>query len=357
MSSMTPPAALGQPPAFAGIDTHKATHHAAVVDHDGRLLADREFPATAEGDHAVASWLSQWPITHVGVEQTGTYGAGLSRRLGGDGYLVTDVNLPDLAVRAMEGKSDPVDAIMAANAVRTGRARAAAKDRTGVIESIRLLRAARHSAVKARTAALVQLGDLAVIAPAALRVRLGTTARQIMTAALTFRPRADALDDPTPAAKLALRSVATRIRALDAEVRDLDHALTDLVTSIAPRLLALRQVGIHAAAQLLVTFGQAPDRIRTDAQFARLIGVAPIPASSGKTKRMRLHTGGDRQANKTIHMIAVGRLRDYPPAIDYVTRRTREGLSKKDAIRAMKRHITREVFGALKADLRALDEL
>lgn len=355
MSSMTLPAA-GRQPLFAGIDTHKATHHAAVVDRDGTVMGDREFATTIAGNIALTHWLAQWQINVVGVEQTGTYGAGITRRLVVEGYVVTDVNHPDPTVRAMTGKSDPVDAIMAANAVRTGRARAAAKNRAGVVESIRLLQVARHSAVKARTTALVQLRDLAVIAPAEMRERLGNTGRQIMTTSLTLRADRSDLSSPTQAAKLAARSIAVRVRALDAEIRELDVALTGLVTSVAPRLLALRQVGVHAAAQLLITFGQAPDRIRTDAQFARLIGVAPIPASSGKTRRMRLHSGGDRQANKTVHMIAVGRLRDYPPAIDYVTRRMQQGLSKKDAIRAMKRLITREVFGALKADLRTLDE-
>ena len=154
-----------------------------------------------------------------------------------------------------------------------------------------------------------------------------------------------------------MRSLAARVRDLDTEIRHLDQALTALVTRVAPRLLALPQVGIHAAAQLLITAGQNPHRIRTDAQFARLTGVAPIPASSGRTNRMRLHRGGDRQANKTIHMIAVGRLRNHQPAIDYLARRTSEGLTKKDAIRAMKRLIARELHGALKADLTALDEL
>lgn len=354
MSSMTLTAVGGQP-VFAGVDTHKATHHVAVIDADGRVLADREFPA--EGDPVVLRWLSRWRIARVGVEQTGTYGAGLTRALIRAGYTVIDANLPDRVVRARAGKSDSIDAVMAAQAVRTGRARVAAKDREGVIESIRFLHTARRSAVKARTAALVQLADLAIIAPAGLRERLGATSRQIARTALSLRADPARLDDPAQAAKLALRQVAARVRELDAEIRALDTALTRLVTPIAPRLLALPQVGVHAAAQLLITYGQTPDRIRTDAQFARLIGVAPIPASSGKTNRMRLHTGGDRQANKTVHMIAVGRLRNHQPAIDYLTRRLREGLSKKDALRAMKRPITRELHGALKTDLHALDEL
>jgi len=354
MSSMTVSTPTRQP-MFAGIDTHKATHHVAVVDADGAVLADQEFPADA--DRSVLAWLSRWPIARVGVEQTGTYGAGVTRALTGAGFAVIDVNTPDRTVRATAGKSDPIDAVMAAHAVRTRRARVIPKNRDGVIEAIRLLQTARHSAVKARAAALTQLQDLAVIVPSDVRRRVGTTGRSTAAAALAMRADRTRLHTPTQAAKLALRSVATRIRVLDAEIRDLDAALTEQVTATAPRLLALPQVGIHAAAQLLVTFGQAPDRISSDAKFARLIGVAPIPASSGKTNRMRLHTGGDRQANKVVHLIAIGRLRSHQPAIDYLTRRQREGLSKKDAIRAMKRLITRELYGALKADLTALDEL
>lgn len=356
MSSMTAADAPRQP-VFAGIDTHKATHHVAVVDADGTVVDDREFPASAAGDRAVTGWLGRWEIARIGVEQSGTYGAGLTRALTAAGHAVIDVNMPDLTVRARAGKSDPIDAVMAANAVRTGRARAIAKDRAGVIEAIRLLQTARQSAVKARSAALTQLGDLTVIAPDPVRERLGSSSREHARAAVSFRADRTRLEDPAQAAKLALRSVAARIAALDAEIAELDRALTGLVTQVAPRLLALPQVGIHAAAQLLITFGQAPHRIASDAKFARLIGVAPIPASSGKTHRMRLHTGGDRQANKTVHMIAIGRLRSHQPAIDYLTRRISEGLTKKDAIRAMKRLIARELYGALKADLRALDEL
>jgi len=356
MSSMTITVPVRQA-VFAGVDTHKATHHVAVVDEAGSVLADRQFTATSAGYDAVASWLGQWQVARVGIEQTGTYGAGLARRLGAAGHEVIDVNAPDLVVRASQGKSDPIDAVMAAQAVRTARATTAAKDRTGIIEAIRMLHIARASAVKARSAALAQLGDLAVIAPQDVRERVQGTSRQIARRALRLRPDRSRMADPAQASKAALRSVAERVRDLDAEIRSVDTALTGLVARAAPRLLALPQVGTHAAAQLLITAGQNPDRIRTEAAFARLTGVAPIPASSGKTNRMRLHRGGDRQANKTIHMIAVGRLKHHQPAIDYLTRRTHEGLSKKDTIRAMKRLITRELFGALKTDLTTLDAL
>src|SRR5690606_28888578 len=284
--------------AFGGVDTHKSTHHAAVIDADGTVLGDREFDTDRSGIEALVSWLSQWPVAAVGVEQTGTYGAEAARVLIRAGHRVAEVNRPDLTVRATVGKSDPIDAIMAADAVRTGRARVIPKDRTGVIESIRVLQAARSSAVKARTATLLQLGDLApVIAPPEIRERVGQgSGSRIARNAIGLRPDRDRLDQPTQAMKLAMRSLATRVRDLEAEIRSLDTALTALVTQVAPRLLARPQVGIHAAAQLLITAGQNPHRIRTDAQFARLTGVAPIPASSARPYRMRPQRASDPHA-------------------------------------------------------------
>ncbi len=356
MTSMTTTTPTRQV-AFAGIDTHKATHHVAVVDRDGAVLADRQFTTDLAGCRALTAWLSHWDIHEIGIEQTGTYGAALARLLAGHGYRVLEINQPDLVVRARQGKSDPIDAVMAAQAARTGRARVIAKDRTGLIEAIRMLTIARHSALKARSAALTQLGDLTITLDPALRERLGTSNRQIMAASLRLRADHARLDDPAQAAKMALHSIARRIRDLDTEITALDTELATLVTQTAPRLLERPQVGTHAAAQLLITAGQNPDRIHHEAAFARLVGVAPIPASSGTTTRMRLHRGGDRQANKTIHMIAIGRLKNHQPAIDYLTRRTTEGMTKKDTIRAMKRLITRELYGALKADLKTLDQL
>lgn len=356
MSSMTS-RALGVQGCFAGVDTHKHAHHVAVVDRDGRVLGDREFPTDPAGCCALVDWLAGWSIVGVGVEQTGTYGAGVTRALAAHGYSVVEVNMPDLVVRASVGKSDPIDAVMAANAVRTGRARTVPKDRCGVIESVRILFAARRSAVKARSAALAQLGDMAITLDPVVRSKLGSTNRQIVAATARLRPDRARLVEPLQAAKMAMRSVAERIQNLDAEIAELDTALRGLVGTIAPRLLQRPQVGVNAAAQLLITAGQNPHRIATDAAFARLTGVAPIPASSGQTRRMRLHRGGDRQANKTIHMIAVGRLKTHQPAIDYLNKRTAQGMSKRDAIRAMKRLIVRELHGALKADLRALDAL
>jgi transposase len=356
MFRMTAEPGVGQV-VFAGVDTHKDTHQVALVDENGAVLTGRQFPAGTAGYRELVGWLSGWAVGRVGIEQTGTYGAGLTRVLTTAGHEVVEVNRPDVWVRATSGKSDPIDAVMAAQAARTGRTQVIAKNTAGVIESVRLLHVARRSAVKARAAALVQLGDLAVTVPAGLRDQLGRTNPQIAAASRKLRADRDRLADPTQAAKLALRRLAGRIDALDAEIAELGKAMDALVAGVAPRLLALPQVGTQIAAQLMITAGQNIDRIGTEAKFARITGVAPIPASSGRTTRMRLHRGGDRQANRAIHLIAIGRLRAHQPAIDYLTKRTREGLSKSDAIRAMKRHIAREVYGALKTDLRALDGL
>lgn len=342
---------------FVGIDTHKHTHHVAVVDRDGREIDDKQFTTDTAGLKALHVWLGRWSVVKVGIEQPGTYGAGIAAVLMAAGLMVIDINIPDVTTRARSGKSDPLDARAAANAVRTGRIAVMAKNREGIIEAIRHLHGARQALVRTRAAALTRIGAVAITVPAGLRDQLGSTSRQIAVSSLRLRPDTARLSDPSQAAKLALRVLARQIADLDEQVAELDAALTPLVSQAAPRLLARPQVGIVAAAQLLVTAGQNPERIRSDAAFARLIGVAPIPASSGQTRRMRLHRGGDRQANKTVHMIAVGRLKSYEPARSYIARRTSEGLSKKDAIRAMKRHITRELHGALKADLKALDEL
>lgn len=350
------------PALWLGVDTHQQTHHAALCDAGGGVVADREFPATRAGYETLVSWAQRHGrVVAAGVESTSSYGAGLTRHLRAVGVVVHEINSPDLAVRAGQGKSDAIDAVMAARAVIAGRALVVPKDTTGTIEAIRMLKVARDGAVKARTAALGQLRDLATTAPHDLRERLlPLTGRQRVAECLRLRPRPGTPgteDLVRQAAKRALRSLARRVEELDEEIHELDLALKPLVTATAPRLVLLRQVGVHTAAQLLITAGQNIDRINSEAAFARLCGVAPIPASSGKTNRMRLHRGGDRQANKALYLIAVGRLRSDPRSQAYRTRREAEGLSTKDTIRCLKRYAAREVWNALKTDLARLDEL
>jgi transposase len=331
-----------------GVDTHGQTHHAAVIDALGRQLADRQFPTTPRGYRALLSWLVNFgQLERVGVEGTGAYGAALSRYLRSEGIDVVEVDRPDRKTRRTRGKSDPVDAYAAALAALSGRAAGIPKSRDGQVEAIRALRVTRRSAVKARTQAINQLRALILTAPAELRQQLRdlSTGRLLDTCA-RMCPTGD-LADPVQATKAALRRLARRHQQLSEEIRELDAELAPLVTATAPDLLALPGVGIHVAGQLLTTAGDNPDRLHSEAAFAHLCGVAPIPASSGRTNRHRLNRGGDRAANTALHTIALSRLRWDPRTRTYLARRRQEGLTKPEAMRCLKRYIAREVYRKL----------
>jgi transposase len=209
---------------------------------------------------------------------------------------------------------------------------------------------------EARTAAINQLKGLLVTAPGSLREDLD----QLSTAALVatcarLRPDETALADPVQATKAALRVVACRIHQLDEELGVADQRLAKLVSRAAPRLLELQAIGVDHAGQLLITAGQRPERLRGEAAFAHLCGAAPIPASSGKRHRHRLHRGGDRDANRALHLAVVVRMRWCARTRGYAERRTTEGLSKPEILRCVKRYLAREVYHALVADFEALN--
>jgi transposase len=338
-----------------GVDTHGRTHHAAVIDQQGRLLGDREFPADSGGYRQLLGWLGRHGhLDIVGVEGTGSYGAGLTRFLLDHGVGVVEVDRPDRRTRRQRGKSDPIDAEAAARAVLAGTATAPAKRRDGIVESIRALRAARSGAIKARTAAINQLKGLLVTAPASLREPLDALPTTALVATCArLRPDETALADPLDATKAALRVVACRIHQLDQEISLADQRLAKLVGRAAPKLLKLQAIGVDHAGQLLVTAGQRPERLRSEAAFAHLCGAAPIPASSGTTHRHRLHRGGDRGANRALHLAV--RMRWCPRTRGYAERRTKQGMSKPEIIRCVKRYLAREVYHALVADFEALN--
>jgi transposase len=341
---------------IGGVDTHGRTHHAAVIDQQGRLLGDRQFPADRAGYRQLLSWLHRHgQLGAVGVEGTGSYGAGLTQVLLDQGVRVVEVDRPDRRTRRQRGKSDPIDAEAAARAVLAGTATAVPKRRDGIVESIRALRTARSGAVKARTAAINQLKALLVTGPASLREALdGRSTPALVVACARLRPDQTALADPVQGTKAALVVVAQRIQLLDQEIALADQRLAILVGRAAPRLLQLLAIGNDHAGQLLTTAGQHPERLRGEAAFAHLCGVAPIPASSGKTHRHRLHRGGDRDANRALHLAVVVRMRFCPRTRAYVERRTKQGLSKPEIIRCIKRYLAREVYHALVADFEAL---
>jgi transposase len=284
-------------PVTGGVDTHGQTHHAAVLDQVGRRLNDREFSTTPVGYRRMLAWLrDHGELQRVGVEGTGTYGAAPSRYLRGEGVAVLEVDRPDRKARRARGKFDALDAYAAARAALSGTVTVTPKSRDGHVEAIRALRVARASAVKARTQAINQLKALLVTGPAELREQLRdlNTTTQIAACA-RLRPIAE-LSDPEQATKTALRRLARRHQHLCNEIADADRELKALVTTAAPRLLELTGVGVEVAGQLLVTAGDNPARLRSEAAFAHLCGVAPIPASSGRTHRHRLNRGGDRES-------------------------------------------------------------
>lgn len=331
-----------------GVDTHGATNHAAVIDHLGRHLGDREFPTTPTGYRDLSTFLTGWgELGVVGVEGTGTYGAGLARHFREQGVPVVEVDRPDRRSRRSKGKSDPLDAYSAARAALAGTAAGTPKTRDGRVEAIRVLRVARSSAVKARTQTSNQMKALLVSGPAELREQL----RELSTALLVkacakLRPAAD-LSAALSATKAALRTLARRFQYLTDEIKDADATLKTLVTAAAPQLLALFGVGVEIAGQLLVTAGDNPDRLHTEAAFAHLAGVAPVPASSGRIHRHRLNRGGDRAANRALYQIVITRLGREERTQAYAQKRSAQGMPKSDIIRCLKRYVAREIFNAL----------
>jgi transposase len=340
---MTAPTA----PVTVGVDTHLDTHVAAVLDHTGRLCGTQGFPASTRGYVALVTWAERFgPVERIGVEGTGTYGAGLTRFVRAYGLEVVEVNRPDRSLRRRRGKSDPIDAQAAARATLAGVAATAPKTREGQVEMIRVLRVARRGALKARVAAAEQLYGVLYSAPEELRAPLlGLKTKALVRACAAMRP--GPLTTPTAATKAALRILARRWQQLQAELTQLDRQLQDLVAAAAPTLVALPGVGVDTAGQLLVTAGDNPQRLRSEAAFAHLCGAAPIPASSGRTHRHRLNRGGDRQANNALWRIALVRMHCHPPTRAYVERRTKQGLSKLDIMRCLKRYIAREVYSHL----------
>jgi transposase len=350
MHSMTQEDAL----VVGGVDAHADAHHAAVLDERGALLSTKSFPTTTPGYRQLLDWLtSHGEIEVVAVESTGSYAAALVRYLRQHDVAIVEVNQPHAHTRRRVGKSDPIDAEMAARLFQAGKAKAVPKQTGGIVESIRLLRVARNSAVKSRSAALVQVRDLIISAPQELRDQLSCrkTLRGKVTVCSRFRPSGHDLRSPSQAAKFALRSTAQRIQALDDEIAALDRELEQLVAAAAPRTVQLLGISTGHAGQLLVTAGQNIERLRGESSFAMLCGASPIPASSGKTTRHRLNYGGDRQANRALHLIAVCRLRYCERTRAYVKRRTAEGKTQREIMRCLKRYIAREVFNSLRADL------
>ena len=339
---------------IGGVDCHSLAHHAAALDGRGRRLGACAFPATRAGYADLIGWLRRYgEVEAVGVESTGAYAAGLSRALpapgsGRRGQPAPSAHAaPARQVRPHRRRGGRAQAL-------SGEATAVPKDTTGAVEAIRLLRVARASAVKARTAAVNQLDELLVTAPGRAP---GAGARSRPCAGR--RPAAPACAPTPPAWTSRCRrpsspsaALAQRVRALDAEIAELDPHLPS--SSPRPRRAPSRSWASAPATPASCSSPPAQnlDRLRSEAAFAHLCGAAPIPASSGKTVRHRLTSAATARPTRALHMIAVCRLRycDRAPA-PTPTRRTAEGRTKREILRCLKRYIAREIYHALRADL------
>ena len=284
-------------------------------------------------------------MLRVGVECSGSYGSGLTRHLARNGFAVLEVTFPDKTVRRRRGKDDFVDAEMAAEAAFTGARTVTPKSRDGMVEALGMLQKAGSTAVAARRSALQTIRADMISAPEELR---GMTRMRPIMRLVATRPGSTDFKTPLGAARIALKRLAKRYVDLDDEVSELDDTIGAILADAAPLLVRLECVGAQSAAQLMVTVGDNPERIGSEAFFAMLCGVAPVPVSSGMTYRHRLNRGGDRQANSAIHIIAIGRLRTDERTKEYIARKMSEGHTKMEAIRCLKRYIAREVYYVIK---------
>lgn len=332
----------------AGADTHVDTIHVAAISTTGALIGDQEFPTTRAGYAAAIRFLtSLGQVERIGVEGTASYGAGFTRALTAKGFEVVEVTRALKSTRRLKGKSDPLDAYSAARTALAGEGLAAPKD--DATAGLRALHLARRSAVKHRTAVINQIKAMLVSAPDVVREKYrGLTVLKLIDALARCRP--DTLTDPWAQSMLtAAKILAQRVQFLESQAEALETQIDAVVTAANPGLRAAYGVGADTAAQLLITAGVNPHRLHSEAAFAALCGVAPVPASSGKTTRHRLSRGGDRAANNALHRIALVRLSHHQPTKDYAQRQLRNGdsKSKMEVLRKLKRAIAREIFKLL----------
>jgi transposase len=331
-----------------GVDTHRDEHVLAVVAcPSGAVVAQQSVRASARGYTQALRFAEQQSSGRRvwAVEGVGHYGAGLARYLSSRGETVLEIGRGPRDERRLRGKDDSLDAIRAARTAlasqtlslpRAGQRR----------EALRLLLLARRSAVDVRREALVQLRSVTVTCPDRLREDLrGLPAGRLILRCSRLRGSSSCTPDEL-ASRLVLRSLARRVEAATAEAAELEAEILAHVRALAPRLLDEPGIGPIVAAQLIVTWSHH-GRVRSEAAFARLAGVAPIPASSGQTIRHRLSRGGDRQLNRALHTVILHRRLHDPATKDYIARRVAEGKTTRDATRLLKRYLARHLYRVL----------
>jgi len=338
---------------IVGVDTHKHVHVAVAIDRIGARIASCSVSADRAGYAVLVAWArALGTVEAFGIEGTGSYGVGLASFVRRQAVRVVEVSHCDRRKRRSNGKSDTIDAETAARSVLAGVSTAVPKSADGSAEMARQIKVAKDTAVKARSAAIITLKTLIVNAPSGLREQLEPlTDGKLIERCHRLKP-GDVVDT-TASTKHALRAIATRWLALTDEIDAHDVVLDAITLAAAPTLRNAFGIGPDSAAEMMIVAGDNPTRIRSESAFAKLCGACPIPASSGVTNRHRLFRGGHRQANAALYRIVIVRMRWHQPTIDYVARRTAQGLSKKDILRCLKRFVAREAYNGLIKDHRS----
>jgi len=327
-----------------GVDTHKQQHHAVALDGLGQVLGEIVIATTLAGYGQFVCWLRELgESVLVGIEGAGSYGAGLCEFLQAEEIEVFEVERPQRRERR-GGKSDRIDALLAAKKVLTGEGLSTPRG-SGKRLALQMLLAGYRSIISERSRLYNQLQALQVSAPYALRERIGQARNGAALAnrltGMRTRPTATQQENLT---LQVLRDIANRARALDADAENYTRQIEEMVCSLAPTLLEEPGVGPICAGRLLAF---NPSRFTSEAAFARANGTAPQPASSGKTVRHRLSRGGDRQINAAIYTIALSRSVHHPPSRAYIQRKITEGKTKREAMRSLKRHLSRHLYNQL----------
>jgi transposase len=334
----------------AGVDTHRDTHSAALCDARGRVLSQRQVPATPGGYADLLAWATGAAGTGQqlawAIEGTRHYGLGLARHLAGAGQQVAGIDSTRHISKRRAGKSDPIDAVRAARELlarpHPGQLRA-----DGDREALRLLMCDRDNAVQSAKTARTVLTSVIVTAPSQLREELRhlpAARRAQACAALACPAGADRL---TRVTYQTLTGLGQRITTLATTAAGLEAQISEIVEDMTPGLVAAEPgAGALSIAQVLLSWSH-PGRIRSEAAFAMLPGTAPVPVSSGRTDRHRLNRLGDRQLNRALHVIAVNRMRHHPPTRAYAERRKAEGKTDKEIRRCIKRYLARHLYRAL----------
>ncbi len=328
-----------------GVDTHKYVHVAVALDANGGAIDSRSFTADSGGYVQLIDWATSLggAMLTFAIEGTGSYGAGLTSAVRRAGIGAVEVMRTDRRDRRLRGKSDTLDAENAARSVLSGGATAIPKTNDGTVEMIRQIKVAKDVAVKGRTSAIISLKSVIINADPELREQLQDLPRMtLIERCAGLRP--GQVTTVVAATKHTLRSIARRWQQLNAEVTEHEKILTKLTRQLVPDLVAAHGVGPDTAAEMLIVAGDNADRVRSEPAWARLLGVAPIPASSGMTTRHRLNRGGHRQANAALYRAVIVRMQFHEPTKVYVARRTAEGKTKREIIRCLKRLLAREIW-------------